>query len=187
MPQIEAPAVVGLDTASDRWHAVCRGTNGKPLSVVDGEAFHSTPDHRKKGNEAYKSADVRRAELANAFGAYLLWLPPGTHIFCEEPLALKNGKTTRILSLAAGSLWDRAAVVSDNLIWHWVDVAHWKRVIVGNGNANKTKIQDHVVENDKLTKKLLALYGDQPDFFDAKCLLKYGLQALREGELPATL
>lgn len=186
MPKIDAPAVVGLDTASDRWHAITRPTPGNKLIGVDTETCHATPDYKKKAHVAYKDPDVRRAELANAFGVFLMWLPVGTHVFCEEPLALKNGKTTRLLALSAGSLWAMAAVRGD-LIWHWVDVSHWKRVIVGNGNANKDKIRASVLERKKMSKKLIAAYDAEPDYWDADCLADYGLQALQEGVLPATL
>lgn len=150
--------VVGLDTASTRWHAVASDgfSNGVDLQPS-----------RKPWKD--KSPDERRAELRRTFGetldALIFVNGHGFAIYCEEPLALQNGKTTRLLSLAAGALWAEAD--RRGIEWHWVDVAHWKRVVVGNGNADKAKIQAHAEE----------AYGVEypaEDYYDAHCIMVYG-------------
>lgn len=143
--------IVGLDTASTRWHAV--QSDGFYLCI----------------NSEQSNVDRRRLELYTAARNYFKTLPPGTTIFAEEPLALaKNGKTTRLLGLAAGAIW--AAYVDLDLEWHWVDVAHWKKVVVGNGNASKEMIKDHVMESYRVVYP-------QADYYDAHCLMIYGIKA----------
>jgi Holliday junction resolvasome RuvABC endonuclease subunit len=157
--------IVGLDTASNRWHAVCEdGTIG------------CCPELKGK---AWQDPDVRRAELARTFTNWLAndvlsaTEPESCWIFCEEPLALQNGKTTRLLSLAAGALWDVGRLAG--VEWVWIDVAAWKRVIVGNGNADKAKIAAHVI----------ATYGvgySEPDHYDAHALMEAGKRVIETGK-----
>lgn len=128
----------------------------------------------------HKDANDRRNEYTRAAFSMFRSLPPGSHVFCEEPLSLRNGKTNRILGLAAGAIYGAYVIANPDATWHWVDVAHWKKEVVGNGNANKERIRlfvrdhprfqdewmDHVTEEDFEKKK---------DLYDAWCLMRYGV------------
>jgi Holliday junction resolvasome RuvABC endonuclease subunit len=145
--------IVGLDTASTRWHAV----------TLDGDRLDTEWFQDDTGN-----ADQRRIMLYHSARLFFRRLPDGTHVFCEEPLALKNGRTTRQLALAAGAIW--AAHMDLDIWWHWVDVSTWKHQIIGNGNASKQMVALW------LNRQHIA-YPDQ-DFYDAHCLALYGRKAL---------
>lgn len=160
LPQLEVGPdrvtnVAGLDTASNRWHMWC--DNGMAMK-------HLCPDRM--------SADDRRHELfTSALGAFAL-LPAGTLLVVEEPLALKNGKTTRLLCLAAGAIW--VAHLEFSIFWVWADVAQWKKAVIGNGNANKLMIAEWVAEN----MGLAWADAEDEDFYDAAALCYYGKMAL---------
>jgi Holliday junction resolvasome RuvABC endonuclease subunit len=125
--------IVGLDTASDRWHAV----------VVDGEGqWTSAPFAYAKG----RTAEHRRAQLYTTAAGFFRHLPAGSQVFAEEPLALSNGKTTRVLALAAGAIWT-AHLEGSGIGWAWVDVAHWKLQVIGKGNATKDEIREWALEH----------------------------------------
>ena len=155
--------IIGLDTAANRWHA-----------AAEGGVTGCCPELKGK---RWEDPDVRRKHLAGTFD---LWLadvlaggePSRVWVFCEEPLALKNGKTTRLLSLAAGALWDRGAITG--VEWVWVDVATWKRVIIGNGNADKAEIAAWVQFH-------LGKTYDEADHYDARCLLELGKLVIETG------
>lgn len=99
---------VGLDTSTKRlaWHG---GADG-PVGFYD--APGDNPESRRLGL-------YRRAK------SFFESLPPGSWVYCEEPLALpKNGLTTRLLGLAAGAVW--AAHLDCDIVWVWVDASAWK-------------------------------------------------------------
>lgn len=158
--------LVGLDTAANRWHAV----------TDDGVGFCS----ELKG-VAWKDPDKRRAQLADTFGSWLLSLPEKPQVYAEEPLALQNGKTTRLLGLAAGALWQAGRDVG--VEWHWVDVAMWKRVIVGNGNADKEEIRLYVIGGPR--GQTDPVYEAELDLYDSRCLLDFGHLCNISGRVPA--
>jgi len=152
--------VAGLDTASNRCHLYVHGWSQPWWTRVF------------IGMKEVPNPDARRHTLYREAKAAFALLPAGAHIFCEEPLALKNGRTTRMLGLAAGAIW--AAHLDCDLFWHWVDVSHWKKAIVGNGNADKQQVRDWVQQN-------LGEHWEQPedaDFYDAACLCAYGESVL---------
>jgi Holliday junction resolvasome RuvABC endonuclease subunit len=125
---------IGLDTASSRVHSVHQRYEDGEFKVLDTWEFHAANKD---------SVDVRRSELYRSCVGYfdLLSLKsPGCQVFCEEPISGRSGKTTRILCLAAGAIW--AAHLDFDLFWHWIDIAHWKKQVVGNGNAKKPQIQE---------------------------------------------
>lgn len=101
-------------------------------------------------------------------------------MFVEEPLILsKNPATTRKLALIAGALW--AMSIEFDLFWHWVDVASWKKEVVGKGNVNKVQVREWVQDTAKMMRpeERLAAYDATPDLYDAHCLAVYGTRALR--------
>lgn len=157
-----------------------------------GFAAH-TDDSQYFVSNAPKKVDVeeRRVQTYRESKELFLDLLIGTttresHVFCEEPLALKNGKTTRLLGLAAGAIWAaHVEVCVTNRVdsyWHWVDVASWKKRIVGNGNASKEMIADFVVNSPLFINFLdrrrkphdVWTHEKVPDLYDAWCVLQYG-------------
>jgi hypothetical protein len=84
-------ATVGLDHDSHGFYAVCLG----------GDATHPWFVYRSKAPDA----DTRRIQICQEAWLFFASLPERSWIFAEEPLALQNGKTTRVLCLAAGALW----------------------------------------------------------------------------------
>jgi len=120
-----------------------------------------------KGKQ-WENPDVRRQQLYEEAYNFFALLPVGSHVFAEEPLALKNGKTTRLLGLAAGAIW--AAHLRFSMFWYWVDVATWKSKTVGNGNATKDEVQAFVRAHD--------IDYPEEDLFDAHCLMVYGERQL---------
>lgn len=153
MNQLE---IVGVDTASTRLHAVwtSAGVTDYPYKLN-----FSTSD---------SNPDVRRIKIHQQAHGFFGMLPDGTHVFCEEPLALQNGKTTRLLGLAAGAVW--AAHLEFDLFWHWVDVATWKKDTVGRGNADKDDVRKWCVEQ--------GFISDVEDLNDAYGINRSGAKAL---------
>lgn len=127
---------IGLDSASNRVHSVHQRTKlkapKKKFEVLDVWEFHAEGD----------TPDIRRIELYRASREYfatLEILSPRCHIFAEEPITGRNGKTNRLLALAAGAIW--AAHLDFNVIFHWVDISHWKKQVIGKGNAKKDDVR----------------------------------------------
>lgn len=199
---------IGLDHASNRWHAVtdtgevgfCSKLSGKEWDpptkpkkpVGEGPGGKLLPEQRADYDRALRAhgravvsmADDRRAELCRTFGRWLqpLLLREECHIYGEEPLALQNGATTRMLGMAAGALWTVAYSVGSQAVqagfhsvaWYWVDNAHWKKEVVGSGSADKDAIRDYVLAQQRLSDEQIAVYEAEVDLFDADCLLEYG-------------
>ena len=114
----------------------------------------------------WKNADARRWQLCLDFEVALVGLD-NIVIYAEEPLSLQNGKTTRVLTLAAGALWATAAKYG--IEWHWVDVAHWKKEIVGKGSADKKMIAEWAISDG-------ADEGWEQDFYDAYAIMRLGVK-----------
>jgi hypothetical protein len=189
--------VVGLDTASNRWHAVTdRDDSVGFCSELKNKAWDCQVKKPPKKKPKGMTADEHRA--AHAFEPWLtgLLMVDAVAVYAEEPLALQNPATTRVLSLAAGALFDRAHSVArmgqqtglgHELHWTWIDVAHWKRVIVGNGNADKAAIRQFVLDSGSMADYEVVTYEEEPDLYDSRCLRDYGVAALSAGKRPATL
>jgi Holliday junction resolvasome RuvABC endonuclease subunit len=175
--------VIGLDTASSRLHWVA----SQPLWSADADAL-AEPAAYGWCQCPKDDADGRRRELYEHARQFFRSLPErGACVFCEEPLALaKNGKTTRLLGLAAGAIW--AAHLDYNVTWFWVDVASWKKSVVGRGNASKDDVAAFCLNDPGFRQEFMAGVGEpgvgpavfveQPDLYDAWCLKTYGVQQL---------
>jgi hypothetical protein len=173
MKVTETQYVIGLDTDSHGFHAVMSGA----LAAKTSNLY----TYRSK----VRSAEIRRIQAFREERDFFKQLPPGCHIFCEEPLALKNGKTTRILGLMAGTIYGAMLAATDgkNLWWYWVDVAHWKKQVVGHGNANKDMVRQFCRSSPGFSyaDDDLAIFERRPDLYDAWCLKTYGVRQLIGG------
>jgi Holliday junction resolvasome RuvABC endonuclease subunit len=173
--------IVGLDTAGDRWHAVDEFGVMRSAGPLE---------HQKKSAPFYdprwQNADARREELCRQFHVYLKELvrtedgdPAKVAICCEYPLSLKNPQTNVMLSLAAGALWDVGR--SWGVTWLWVEISKWKKIVVGNGNADKKRVQAYVALNYRVE------LAEDDNVADATCICECGVKAIEQNVDPATL
>lgn len=147
--------VVGIDTSSAR------------LAV-------SLPKQKTFVFDADGDADERRIALFRAARTFFKSLPPRTLAVCEEPLSLKNGKTSRLLGLAAGAIW--SAHLECDIFWLWADVSHWKKETVGSGSATKAQIRTWVEEQSAFQREDLEAFLRTPDLWDAWAIRDFGEQ-----------
>lgn len=189
--------VVGLDTASNRFHFVSNVQIPDTAYTFDEPV---EPMHIGWTVLAGGKPDDSRAVMYRNAKQLFEWLAEEgsksgrpVHVFCEEPLALaKNGKTTRLLGLAAGAIW--AAHVDYSIFWWWIDQSTWKKNVLGRGapnrqyysgqGADKRWIRDVVRDNPAWQQFVKDgnyewAFEDQHDLYDAWCLKVYGVRALR--------
>lgn len=138
-----------------------------------------------------KNVDLRRAHLFYAAQQFFAEIGPGSVVFCEEPLALpKNGKTTRLLGLAAGAIW--AAHVEYDVSWVWVDAAAWKGKEDGIYLADWKRAAGTRKDKEavrawglaeaaalELPRHLTSTMERYPDLYDAWAILRWGQKRMR--------
>lgn len=134
--------------------------------------------------------ELARIDLFRAAKVFFGWLPSGSHVFCEEPLALQNGKTTRLLNLAAGAIWAAFVAADVDATWYWIDAAAWKKAVLGRGAPPKGQKHKPWIEESLLARPDFLEWqqvsgpdtrGDfmlQADLYDAWCLMQYGMQVV---------
>ena len=186
--------VIGIDTKARSFHWV---------------ADHAMPEgYGLKHQGTYGWTERPESEIVDVARASLYWDsdalfsalyaeteadPVDVHVFCEEPLALQNGKTTRILCLAAGAVWSGFVASQINATWYWVDPATWKKATLGKGAPPKG--QKHKEWIEELTTPMvrhtsnyrLPDFQAHPDLFDAFQLMRYGKQVLEQAGYSAVL
>jgi hypothetical protein len=171
--------IVGVDSATNRVHAVLLSNTGVLIGTWKSESKDESPD-------------ARRIHLCREFVRMLgIWTrEPGTHVFFEEPLALQNGKTTRLLGLAGGALW--ACQLGLDLFWHWVDVAAWKKThLILTDYARRPEIRSLPQKHrGKAAIRLWALEHGAPngwdeDHYDAFAIAHHGLLVLSQAKTRA--
>lgn len=177
--------VMGIDTASNRfhWHS--------SFQIEDYEGDYGWTECRDG------DPDTRRMQLVDYGKNLFASLPDGVNIFCEEPLALQNGKTTRLLGLAAGAIWASYVLSYSSAVWHWVDQSSWKKRVLGRGQAPRDFRRDMKSGREKewikCTVANLQQFQDsmnaireqdfrrQPDLYDAWAICRYGVRVLSGG------
>lgn len=108
--------IVGVDTATNRWHAV--GLRGDPRRFMPSRCLAKTG-----------SIDDKRQRLVEVFDAFLgaattVSGDEPVHVFTEYPISLGNGETNVKLGLVAGALW--AAHLRHDVWWHWINISTWQ-------------------------------------------------------------
>ena len=166
-------AVVGLDTRTRAFHWVSSiQLGGRRYGWVE------EPDKMDVENA--------RAALYHEARRFFQLIPRGAHVFCEEPLALHNGKTTRLLCLVAGAIWSAFIQANPDATWYWIDNSSWKREILGRGSPPNRGKHKPWIEQTLLTSEDFIAWlhvdlksrGDfmtQTDLYDAWCLMRYGI------------
>lgn len=186
--------VIGIDTKSTSMHWVSSFGIGTDTDAGEKYGWTECKD---------KDVDIRRIQLVNYAYQFFHTIHLETfkddapvQIFCEEPLALQNGKTTRLLGLAAGAIYGAFVLSTVNAHWHWVDQSTWKKNVLGRGirpkgwGADLPKAQQ---EKDWIMKTVRELPGfqvmitphvaaedfdSQPDLYDAWAIKTYGVRVL---------
>lgn len=160
--------IVGVDTKSRAFHWAT--SDGSTLTY---NGFTSAQDDH----------DLARAEVFERSRGLFGDLSPA-HVFCEAPLALQNGKTTRLLCMAAAAVWCGFVASEVDALWYWVDPSTWKRDVLGGapprGVKHKPWIRQRCLElwPNVMVPGLVSAFDLEPDLFDAYCLLRYGQQVV---------
>jgi hypothetical protein len=134
--------VIGIDTNTHGFHWVSTFGIGPKSDAGEKYGWLECQD---------KDVNVRRVETVEyAWGLFhtirsdtvSIGKDREIHVFCEEPLALQNGKTTRLLGLAAGAIFGAFVCSGINAYWHWVDQSSWKKAILGRGVRPRDFVSD---------------------------------------------
>lgn len=185
--------VIGIDTKSTGMHWC--SSFGIGLDTDPGDRYGWIECKEKNEDERRSRITLYAASFFHKVHVETWKSPDPVQIFCEEPLALQNGKTTRLLGLAAGAIWAACGLSANNFIWHWVDQSTWKKNVLGRGirprdfefekkaNAEKEWIRSVVVElpgfkadwSDAIKAND---FDGHPDLYDAWALKTYGVRVL---------
>lgn len=172
-------AVVGIDTRSRSFHWV----SSIPLG----------PARRRWGFiEAPADTDVEiaRAKLYREAREFFRFVPYGSSVFCEEPLALRqNPNTTRLLCMAAAAVWCGLVATERSITWYWTNPATWKKAVLGKGAPPKGQKHKPWIEQELLANPEFLTWLDfdrrdrgefqlNPDLYDAWCLMAHGTAVL---------
>lgn len=172
--------ILGLDTRSRATHAVA----SEPLD--DGGSCYWW---------VVSTAEIQEMAWVDLFYAcrdMFKWLPSGSHVFCEEPLALRqNPATTRVLCMTAGVVY--AAFVASDVYatWYSVNPATWKKAVLGRGvppqgQKHKPWIAGTLDQDEAFAawverqgwERTTGDLDAEPDLRDAWCLMRYGQSVL---------
>lgn len=185
--------VVGIDTNSFGFHAV----STEPIHMPGAEDVGDQEDAKSTYGWSLSTGDAPGRRLLAHLIAYRFFctLPVGTHVFIEEPLILpKNINTTRMLVMMGGILEAAFWRANPDAVLHWVDVASWRKAILGKGSGKKEVLKElakqHTLRSLEVTSRLqimravgeadavFADYESQPDLYDAHCIRDYGVAVL---------
>jgi hypothetical protein len=149
--------VVGIDTSSARFAA-------------------SLPKHKTAVFDAEGSPDERRIGLYRFAHKFFSELPSGAHVWCEEPLSLQNGATTRLLGLAAGAIW--AAHLNFDITWYWMNVSTWKMELGLGRNTKKEFVRPAIEAMTAFAHEDREQFLQFPDLYDAWAIRMTGVRIL---------
>jgi len=174
------PLVMGIDT------------NSRSLHFVTSQPVHQLKVRYAFLESGHPNIDLARAEIFRLAKEMFSFVPFGSHVFCEEPLALaKNPATTRLLCMSAGAIFAAFVASYRDATWHWVNPASWKKEVLGRGappvgQKHKPWIAatlDNMPEFQEWMKAVrgpvAASFEAQPDYRDAWCLMTYGTRVVQ--------
>lgn len=100
---------------------------------------------------------------------------PDAAVYMEEPVVGRNMRSTIVQAQVGGAVMaaaDRAGVPYFEL----VNNSHWKKEVLGKGNAKKPDITAWLEEN---WPEAYTLAQKDQDLIDASCINRYGVQRQR--------
>lgn len=98
------------------------------------------------------------------------------YVFIEDAVVGRSVASTKVQAYTNGGV--QAAAFSRANLVHLVNVKSWKKNIVGNGNASKEQVAEHI--RTDWTEAFEASKNDQ-DLLDAAAICLHGVQAVRGG------
>jgi Holliday junction resolvasome RuvABC endonuclease subunit len=105
--------------------------------------------------------------------AFLLFQTyPDTAVYLEEPVIGRNARSTIVQAQVGGAVM-AAACRANVFYFELVNNSHWKKGVVGKGNAGKPEIAAWLEE--KWPNAYNLAQKDQ-DLIDASCINRYGVQ-----------
>jgi hypothetical protein len=168
--------IVGVDTATSRWHAVGRAPWLPPPGYVASKWQNkrlASEQARQPLSETFERYIGATVGLVGLLGAS----DEKVHLFVERPLALGNPKTNIALGLAAGSLYGQH--LRHDVYWWWVEITTWQ-VMVGvtpgkdKSATIKAKSKAWAIEHVGLADDL------DEDHYDAACIGEWGGRELEK-------
>lgn len=141
------------------------GIHKVALFLCDGDVPHAVawecPEGYPRSKELHHLAGYVH-DLASTFDIDSVWI--------EDTLVGNNVKYSIQLTEVRGAVMAALAMHMDV---RTVNVATWKKEVVGDGHANKDSVRDyiHVTHPD-----YAALCGSDQDLYDACCISLYGRQ-----------
>lgn len=93
-------------------------------------------------------------------------------VWIEDTLVGNNRKYSLQLTEVRGAVMAAQAITTDVRM---VNVATWKKQVVGDGHASKDQVKDYI---DVTYGAYAALCGDDQDLYDAACIGLYGRQIM---------
>lgn len=129
------------------------------------------------GAEAYESHAPDRPTQLMDLGDFIYEAAHHTHldyVFIEDTLIGNNRKYSIQLAQTMGSVLSSLALLraEAGVEIFTVNVSTWKKQVVGNGNAAKTLVKNHI---DVVHSAYAVLCEGDQDRYDAACIGLYGL------------
>jgi hypothetical protein len=100
-------------------------------------------------------------------------------VFVEQPLVGRGGAHATIVQAQVQGLVLAFAVVCGAAGVYPVNVQTWKKVVVGNGRADKGAVRGWLAEHHPV---LSGMAGDDQDLVDAACIALYGCGVIAHGD-----
>lgn len=157
---------IGIDWATNRWHAIVLDEDGNLLEIAEQEIKMSI------------KPDQRRMLLCEGFLAFLTALggqeDVSLELAFEEPLTAggRSAKGGRSLAMTAGALQVTAHRV-ECVEWHWIHVSKWKAMVGKDKSKEAAKLWFLGHFGQEITKTRRNLEELAEDHYDAGCIAVY--------------
>ena len=116
-----------------------------------------------------KTFDERFPEILLGFSKDLSRINITDNASIEAAIFIQNPKTTIAIAHVVGAVW--FSLLNRGIEAVRVDNKHWKKIIVGKGNASKTDIKNYAIDK----------WGDifpEQDYADAACIALWNKRRL---------